>query len=434
MWNGRDPILKERLFGLTGEEGNHGEDVKEYYYYLDSTPTHSYLKYLYKYPQRAFPYGELVRENAGRDRFQAEYELLDTGIFDNDEYFDVFVEYAKASVEDLCVLITVINRGPDTAQLHVLPTAWFRNTWSWRPGASVRRCTPCRGQRLRQRLHSTSPTYGRRWLHCSDTPRLLFTENETNVERLYGLPRGGRYFKDGINDAVVLGQLDRVNPDQVGTRCSAWYLRDIPAGGRWEIRLRLCEKGPELPAGGLEGRLNRVFVERRREADDFYAGTIPSTLSPDAQSVARQAFAGLLWSKQYYHYVVKEWLEGDALQPPPPAERWRGRNRHWQHLYNADVIAVPDKWEYPWYACWDTAFQCVAVAPVDPDFAKEQLLLFLREWYQHPNGQLAAYEWALSDVNPPVHAWAVFRVYKSNSAVGVRATDSFSNGRSISCC
>ncbi|HWT03745.1 MAG TPA: hypothetical protein VN256_26080 [Pyrinomonadaceae bacterium] len=412
LWNGRDPILKERLFGLTGSEGNHGEDVKEYYFYLDSTPTHSYMKYLYKYPQSEFPYAGLVEENRRRVKNEPEYELLDTGVFDDDRYFDVFVEYAKADVEDILVRINVANRGPEAAQLHLLPTVWFRNTWSWnghdaRP--SLRKVEDAAGAAV----ELNQEHYGRRFLYCEGSPELLFAENETNKERLYGAANDAPYVKDAFNEYVVGGRSEAVNPEQEGTKAAAHYSLTVNPGETVIVCLRLTDKEmfseSERPFG--EG-FGRVFDERRREADEFYAGVIPQDLSPDARNVMRQSFAGLLWSKQFYHYVVKDWLEGDSKQPAPPAERKRGRNRDWPHLYNADVISMPDKWEYPWYAAWDLAFHCVPLALVDSDFAKEQLVLMLREWYMHPNGQMPAYEWALGDVNPPVHAWAAWRVYK----------------------
>jgi len=413
LWNGRDPILKERVFGLTGNEGNHGEDVKEYYFYLDSTPTHSYMKYLYKYPQAAFPYGWLVEENRRRGRGGPEFELLDTGVFDEDRYFDVVVEYAKAGVEDILIRISVVNRGPESAQLVLLPTLWFRNTWSWgsdEPRPSLRR-GKVQGRGALIEVHH--PSYGRRWLYCEGSPELLFTENETNYRRLYGGENGSPYVKDGINDYIVHGVKEAVNPERVGTKVAVHYPLTIAPGKTATVRLRFTDT--EIPATGEKPfgtAFDQIFGERQREAEEFYATLIPRDLSPDARSVMRQALAGLLWSKQFYHYVVKDWLEGDPAFPPAPAERKHGRNHEWTHLYNADVISMPDKWEYPWYAAWDLAFHCVPLALVDPDFAKEQLALMLREWYMHPNGQLPAYEWAFGDVNPPVHAWAAWRVYK----------------------
>jgi hypothetical protein len=406
LWNGRDPILKERLFGLTGGEGNHGEDVKEYYFYVDSTPTHSYMKFLYKYPQRAFPYAQLVGENRRRDRSQPEFELADTGALDENRYFDIEVEYAKADPDDILIRVTVINRGPDPAAIDVLPTVWFRNTWSW--------SEPDRRPELARDADRTialaDPTYGQRWLHCDGAPELLFTENETNTQRAFGYDSGGLYTKDAFHRFVINGETGAVNPEERGTKAAARYTLTVEPGSRAALQLRLNASAPGGSPFGAE--FERVLEARRREADEFYAGVIPATLSADARSVARQAFAGLLWSKQFYHYEVRQWLDGDSRQPSPPAERRQGRNRDWTHLYNADIISMPDKWEYPWYAAWDLAFHCVPLALVDAEFAKEQLLLMLREWYMHPNGQLPAYEWALGDVNPPVHAWSAWRVYK----------------------
>jgi hypothetical protein len=410
LWNGRDPILKERLFGLTGSEGNHGEDVKEYYFYLDSTPTHSYMKYLYKYPQAVFPYAELAHENRRRGRAAPEYELLDTGVFDEDRYWDVLVEYAKAATDDILVRITVTNRGPEAAEVDLLPTLWFRNTWSWEPGSKrprLRAAGQVGGHAVVEAEHET---LGRRWLFCEGAPSLLFTENDTNFVRLFGVPNQSAFVKDGINDCLVHGDAQAVNPEEVGTKASAHYRLRVGPRQSVTTRLRLCEG---RPLGGAFGAsFDEAFARRLREADEFYATVLPARLSADARAVARQAFAGMLWSKQFYHYDVKRWLAGDPAGPPPPPERLEGRNHEWMHLYNEDIISMPDKWEYPWYAAWDLAFHCVALALVDPDFAKSQLTLFLREWYMHPNGQIPAYEWALGDVNPPVHAWAAWRIYK----------------------
>jgi len=409
LWNRRDPILKERLFGLTGSEGNHGEDVKEYYFYVDSTPTHSYMKFLYKYPQAAFPYAQLVEENRRRSRHDPEYELVDTGIFDENRYFDVAVEYAKADVEDMLIRITVTNRGPEAASMDLLPTIWFRNTWSWAPEAPRPALTRAEGPRPAFAIEE--PQYGRRWLHCDAAPALLFTNNETNTERLFGCRCGERYTKDAFHRHLIDGEPDAVDPAERGTKGAARYALDVPAGASITVRLRLDDAAPGA-GDPFDAAFDELFEQRRREADEFYATVIPEEVSDDARNVARQACAGLLWSKQYYHYVVRDWLHGDPAQPPPPSDRQRGRNREWTHLHNADVISMPDKWEYPWYAAWDLAFHCVALALVDADFAKEQLALLLREWYMHPNGQLPAYEWAFGDVNPPVHAWASWRVYK----------------------
>ncbi len=407
LWNERDSILKERLFGLTGKEGNHGEDVKECYYYLDNTPTHSYMKYLYRYPQAEFPYAQLVNENRRRSRKDPEYELVDTGVFDASRYFDVFVEYAKGDVEDILIKITATNHGPESARLRLLPTIWFRNTWSWD------------GSTIRPRIWSVPgaialehPELGKRWLYYDGSAELLFTENETNRHRLFNLDESGFCKKDGINDYVVHGTKEAISGQQTGTKAAAHYAFDIPAGGSISVRLRLTNVDFERQQATPFGTFDALLSIRKHEADDFYETVIPRDLSPDAQNVMRQGFGGLLWSKQFYHYVVREWLEGDPANPPPPAGRTNGRNHDWPHLYNADVISMPDKWEYPWYAAWDLAFHCVSLALVDPDFAKEQLVLLLREWYMHPNGQFPAYEWALGDVNPPVHAWAAWRVYK----------------------
>jgi hypothetical protein len=427
LWNGRDPILKERLFGLTGNEGNHGEDVKEYYFYLDSTPTHSLMRMLYKYPQAAFPYRELAEENRRRDRSAPEYELIDTGVFDGDRYFDVFVEYAKVDAEDLLMQVTAFNRGPEDAPLHVLPTIWFRNTWSW-SGTAARpllRAAPSLG--CAAVIEVSTLQYGRRWLYAdarNGAPELLFTNNDTNMRRLFGVDASSRFVKDGINDYVVNGAREAVNGALLGTKASAHYALSVPAGGSATVRLRFSPSGPDRLRNGSEpttvtasdhcpfDRFDAVLSQRQHEANDFYARIIPHDLSTDARAVMRQSLGGMLWSKQFYNYVVKEWLDGDPAQPTPPAERLEGRNHQWMHLYNADVISMPDKWEYPWYAAWDLAFHSVALAVVDPDFAKEQVLLILREWYMHPNGQLPAYEWALGDVNPPVQAWAAWRIYK----------------------
>lgn len=407
LWNGRDPILKERLFGLTGNEGNHGEDVKEYYFYLDSTPTHSYMKYLYKYPQAEFPYRQLVEENRRRGRGALEFELIDTGVFNEDRYFDVLVEYAKATAEDLLIRIQVMNRGPEAARLHLLPSVWFRNTWS--SGLDVRR------PHLRSRDGATIEVdheyYGQRWLACEGTAELLFTENETNVQRLYNVENPTPYVKDGINNYLVHGDRTAVNPAQIGTKAAAHYPLAIGPGETVTVRLRFSNTPPGTTSF-FGPDFERIVSARQREADEFYATVTPEGLSADARNVMRQALAGLLWSKQFYHYDVDRWLKGDPAEPPPPRERGHGRNHEWTHLYNADIISMPDKWEYPWYAAWDLAFHCVPLALIDSDFAKEQLILLLREWYMHPNGQLPAYEWAFGDVNPPVHAWAAWRVYK----------------------
>jgi hypothetical protein len=434
MWNGRDPILKERLFGVTGNEGNHGEDVKEYYFYLDSTPTYSYMKALYKYPQGEFPYRKLVEENRRRNRSDFEYELLDTGVFDENRYFDVFIEYAKSSAEDILIKVTAINRGPVEADLSILPTIWFRNTWSWGrdeyrpclraiPELNIPKEYGIPGSGVIEVEHKT---YGKRWLLCEGEPELLFTENETNAKRLFGGENRARYVKDGINDCIVHGDHQSVNSDKTGTKASALYRLRIAPGSTAMLRLRLTDQEPTIarlsaprlviaaaPKTELLGHsFDSVFDLRRTEADEFYAKRAPKGLSDDAKNVQRQAFAGLLWAKQFYHFDVRTWLDGDPAGPPPPESRKKGRNHEWATLYNADVISMPDKWEYPWYAAWDLAFHCIPLAQIDPDFAKEQLTLLFREWYMHPNGQLPAYEWAFGDVNPPVHAWAAWRIYK----------------------
>ena len=413
LWNGKDPILKERLFGLTGSEGNHGEDVKELYYYLDSTPTHSYMKYLYKYPQEEFPYATLIEANRGRSKTEREFELLDTGIFDGDRYFDVQVEYAKADVEDILIKITVANRGPETADIHVLPTIWFRNTWRW-TGSDADGFIRSVGANV---IEVECGEYGRRWLHIEGDAELLFIENETNNERLFGAENATRFVKDGINDYIVNGVQNAVNPELRGTKAASSFRLRIDADSERTIRLRLTDrdfsrKDRKTLRPGPFGDFAPIFSKRKGEADEFYSSITPESLSDDEKLVQRQAFAGMLWSKQFYHYVVKDWIEGDDGLPAPPEQRRVGRNSDWHHLHNADVISMPDKWEYPWYAAWDLAFHCIPLALVDSDFAKEQLLLMLREWYMHPNGQIPAYEWAYGDVNPPVHAWAALRVYQ----------------------
>jgi len=414
LWNERDPILKERIFGLAGNEGNHGEDAKEYYFYLDSTPSHSYMKYLYKYPQAEFPYAKLVEENRQRDKGQPEFELLDTGVFDEDRYFDVFVEYAKVDVDDILIKITVTNRGPEPANLRVLPTIWFRNTWSW--GNRARRpklheVRPAPNPAIELNLSPMNQTQSNTcWLHCEGSPELLFTENETNARRLFGIENLTRFVKDGINDHIVDGVEGAVNPEHFGSKGAAHYELSLGSCETVVIRMRLADS--DFKGTDAFDAFDKTFALRRREAEEFYATVIPQDLSADAKNVMRQGFAGMLWSKQFYHYVIKDWLRGDPDNPRPPEARRTGRNHQWTHLYNADVISMPDKWEYPWYAAWDLAFHSIPLALVDPDFAKEQLTLMLREWYMHPNGQIPAYEWALGDVNPPVHAWAAWRVYK----------------------
>ena len=420
LWNGQDPILKERRFGLTGPEGNHGEDVKELYYYLDSTPTHSYLKALYKYPQRAYPYEWMVSENRRRGKGDPEFELADTGIFDDGRYFDVIAEYAKASPDDILIRLTIANRGPDAARLHLLPTLWFRNVWSW--GRTSDR--PQLSRSARARITAEHSALGRLVLDADvassgEHPTLLFTENDTNAERLFGVPNASPYVKDAFHEYVIDRRTDAVNPREEGTKAAALYQLMVPAGESVTVRLRLAVES-ESSRQAFGTAFERTFARRIAEADEFYADKIPGPLSDEERRVTRQAYAGLLWSKQFYHYAITDWLEGDPAQPAPPASRRNGRNAEWKHLYNADVILMPDKWEYPWYAAWDLAFHVVALARIDPHFAKEQLVLFLREWYMHPNGQIPAYEFAFGDVNPPVHAWACWRVYKMTGPRGAR--------------
>jgi hypothetical protein len=422
LWNGRDPILKERLYGLTGNQGNHGEDVKEQYFYLDSTPTHSYMRMLYKYPQAAFPYDDLLNENKRRDRTQPEYELLDTGVFAENRYFDVFIEYAKCGVEDILIKITAVNRGPEAASLNVLPTLWFRNTWAW--GKDLRRPTLKRTPDIPGALCTELEhwQYGKRWLLCSGAPELLFTENETNYLKLFNYQTRNRFVKDAFHEYLIRQNRSVVNPQQTGTKMAANYPLHLAPGESATLKLRLTDLNPldpldannsDVPStNDFAAGFAAVFTERQKDAEEFYATRIPAHLSSDARMVMRQAYSGMLWSKQFYHYDVRTWLDGDPAGPIPPPERLHGRNKDWGHLYNDDVLSMPDAWEYPWFAAWDLAFHCVPLAIVDPDFAKEQLILLLREWYMHPNGQLPAYEWAFGDVNPPVHAWAAWRIYK----------------------
>jgi hypothetical protein len=463
LWNGRDAILKERLFGLTGHQGNHGEDVKEVYFYLDNVPTHSYMSMLYKYPQTAFPYQLLADENTGRGRQQPEFELLDTGIFAENRYFDLSVEYAKADPEDILISITAANRGPQAAVLHLLPTLWFRNTWSWgrenyqpwlkqhilaEPGSSSL-CIEAYHQRL-----------GSYILACQDADDLLFTHNETNFFRLFGVPNSTPYVKDAFHEYLIHGKQATVNPARTGTKAAALFTRTIAAGANVTLRLRLTRiadpqsSSPEQPAlsvartgrpdffsidqisGDLASSLchevktsfadfEAIFATRKQEADEYYAEFQPASLTTDQRRVQRQALAGMLWNKQFYHYIVDQWLEGDPAQPPPPPQRKGGRNQGWRHLYNERVMSMPDKWEYPWYAAWDLAFHCLPLALVDCAFAKSQLDLLTREWYMHPNGQLPAYEWAFDDANPPVFAWAAWRVYTIDRALTGRADHQF---------
>jgi len=415
LWNGRDPILKERAFGLTGAEANHGEDVKEYWWYLDATPSHAWNRWRYHYPQAAFPYENLRAENGRRGKFDPEYELLDTGAFDGDRYWVTEVRYAKADPTDLLMVVSVTNAGPEADTLHVLPTAWFRNTWSWDVGAA---------KPVMEAVGETSARVEHPFLGplelVADSgpdgtgPDLLFCENETNTARLFGAQPVTPYPKDGINDHVIHGAAT-VNPERRGTKCAFWYRLEVPPGGTVELRLRLRPRGPETSAPFGKG-FERVIAARSGEADDFYAELTPQTASEDEALVMRQAFAGLLWSKQFYYYDVSRWLDGDPAQPPPPAARKNGRNSKWRNFNSFDIMSMPDKWEYPWFAAWDLAFHCVALAHVDPAFAKYQLILLCREWFQHPNGALPAYEWDFSDVNPPVQAWAALEVFAIDGA------------------
>jgi hypothetical protein len=414
MWNGRDPILKERIFGVGGNEGNHGEDAKEYWWYLDSTPTHSFMRWRYHYPQGEFPYAELAGVNRDRGRGQPEYELVDTGAFAEKRYWAVTVDYAKAAPDDMCVLITVDNRGPDEETLHLLPTLWFRNTWAWGlPGRGDPPTIVGEGTRLlaeHQRLGRLVLTGG---TVNGVEPQPLACDNETNAQRLWGLPNRSRYPKDGINDHLVNGA-ETVNPDRTGTKAALHYTLTVPAGETVQVRLRLTLDGPlnSCTVADLGAGFTEVFATRQAEADEFFAELTPEAASKDEALVLRQAIAGLMWSKQFYQYDVSRWLQGDPASDPPPDIHQHGRNARWWHMSSCDVIAMPDKWEYPWYAAWDLAFHCVAIAHVDPGYAKNQLLLLLQEWYMHPNGQLPAYEWAFDDVNPPVHAWAALKVFE----------------------
>jgi hypothetical protein len=417
LWNGKDPILKERLFGLTNAEGNHGEDVKEYYFYVDSTPTHSYMKYLYKYPQKAYPYDQIVKTNRGRRRDEMEYELIDTGVFDENRYFDVFVEYAKAGPEDILVRITAANRGPEAAELHVLPTLWFRNTWSWGGKADRPSLRLASGGKGGASVVASHAELGERILSCEGSPALLFTENETNSERLVQIPNRTPYVKDGIHNFLVAGRREAVNPENRGTKAAAHYRVSVPAGKEATVRLRLGPAGPGGAASPFGKEFDALVDARRREADEFYDEVIPSSLGEDEARVMRQAVAGMLWSKQFYFYDVERWIQersgsADRGRKRPP------RNDHWSHMLNADIISMPDKWEYPWYAAWDLAFHILALTLVDEEFGKHQLELMLQEKYLHPNGQLPAYEWNFGDVNPPVHAWSTIFTHRLSRVRG----------------
>ena len=416
LWNGQDAILKERLFGLTNSEGNHGEDVKEYYYYLDSTPTHSYMKYLYKYPQRAFPYGDLIQTNRARNRGDMEYELLDTGIFDGDRYFDVFVEYAKNTPEDILIEITLCNRGPEAASIHVLPTLWFRNTWTWWPGAPKPVLKKASGKNGARVIAATNDELGDRFLYCEGEVPLLFTENETNNERIFGGSNAGQYVKDGINDCVVAGKQGVVNPEETGTKASAHYQVTVGAGETATIRLRLSDQAPSKAGDPFGKQFAEILQARRSDADEFYRAITPERVSKDEALVMRQALAGMLWSKQYFGFDLHKWLEEHGIDSMQPNQKTM-RNSEWFHMVNRHIISMPDKWEYPWYAAWDLAFHCIALSTVDVDFAKEQLDLMLQVSFLHPTGQIPAYEWNFSDVNPPVHAWATIFLYRTEQAL-----------------
>ena len=438
LWNGKDPILKERLFGLTGSEGNHGEDVKELYYYLDSTPTHSYMKALYKYAQAEYPYGRLIDENRRRGLGAPELELIDTGVFNEDRYFDVFAEYAKASENDILIRLTIANRGPENATLHLLPTLWFRNIWSWGPIPEESTNKPSMTLESDNLVRARHDVLGNYQLAFEGNATPLFTDNETNSARIHNYANGQQFVKDAFHEYVVRGRTDAVNPQNTGTKFAPHYVLEIGAGESRVVRLRLSAVAGGDDAGSEGDRaaktpgstppattftdFDEIFALRMKEADEFYDAVIPSETDGEAKKVARQGYAGLLWSKQFYHYSIREWLSGDPAQPPPPAERNFGRNREWTHLFNRDVISMPDKWEYPWFAAWDLAFHMIPFSKIDPDFAKKQLMLFLREWYMHPNGQIPAYEFAFGDVNPPVHAWAAWRVYKMTGPRGRRDT------------
>ncbi len=424
LWNGKDAILKERLFGLSGSQGNHGEDVKECYFYLDSTPTHSYLKALYRYPQAEFPYVRLIQENAGRTRAEPEYELLDTGIFDGGRYFDIWAEYAKGGPDDVLIRIIVNNRAAQAARLWLIPTLWYRNTWSW--GCKHEACgsRPSLKRTGGFLVEGEHVTFGKHyWLAGPGPdgrpPEFIFTENETNTQRLFGVPNQSPHVKDAFHELLIAGSAGAANAAQTGSKAGAVYRLELGPQSEVQIRLRLSNQALIYPAA-LEAEFEQTFTDRLREADVFYAQHLPLLLKPQQQRIARQACAGLFWNKQFYHYIVRDWMDGDSAHPPPPPSRASGRNADWPHLYNRDVISMPDKWEYPWYAAWDLAFHMLPLAHLDPDFAKQQLVLFLREWYMHPNGQLPAYEFNFSDVNPPVHAWACWRVYKISGARGAR--------------
>jgi hypothetical protein len=414
MWNGKDPILKERMFGLTGPESNHGEDCKDHYYYLESTPTHSYMKMLYKYPQAEFPYKQLADESRKRSRLEPEYELIDTGIFNENKYFDVYIEYAKGSADDVLIKITATNRGAETAFINLLPTLWFRNTWSWGYN-SFKPTMVANSDRSVNIMHEKLGQY---FLYAEENSELLFCDNETNMKRLYNVENPTAYCKDGINDYVIKGDTSAVNNNKSGTKASVSYKHHVPAGESFTIRLRLCNYASENPFGNFD----EVFADRTRDNEVFYNEMHQGVESPDLRLVQRQAYAGMLWTKQFYYFNIKQWLDGDPNQIAPPEERKHGRNAHWRHMSNENIISMPDKWEYPWYAAWDLAFHTLPLARLDPSFAKRQLEILLREYYMHPNGQIPAYEWNFGDVNPPVHAWATLKVYdidkQQNNGIG----------------
>jgi hypothetical protein len=410
LWNGKDPILKERLFGLDSHEGNHGEDVKEYYYYLDNTPSHSYMKYLYKYPQQEYPYHKLVNENKNLGRLVPEYELADTGIFNEDRYFDVYVEYAKNDPEDILIQIKIFNRGPVESELYILPTLWFKNDWSWFKNITKPEIKQIKEKNNIFVIEALHPELEEMYFYCESPKELLFTENETNSKRIDGVNNTSAYVKDGINDYIVNGEKNAINPELTGTKFSPSYMLKLESGESKELRFRLCKsKNLSAPLGK---QFDKIFLNRKADADEFYKKLSPTLIKEDERNIQRQAFSGMLWTKQFYNYVVEDWLKGDPAFPPPPSDRKRGRNHNWTHLYADDVLSMPDKWEYPWFAAWDTAFHTIPFSMIDPDFAKRQLSRLTREWYMHPNGQIPAYEWAFGDVNPPVHAWGAWRVYK----------------------
>jgi len=418
FWNGQDPILKERLFGLSNGEGNHGEDVKEYYYYLDATPTYSYMKMLYKYPQQSFPYKQLAEENKKMTKLDREYELMDTGIFDQDEYFDIFMEYAKADAEDILIKVTAHNRGKKAAPLHILPTIWFRNTWKWGYDAYKPNLSKVRGEK---KINIEYTAYDGFHLSWEGDPEVLFCENDTNRERLYGEKNLTPYVKDAFHRYVVDGEKGAVNPEMEGTKAALHYPLHIKGGKKATVMLRISFPREQENFNDFQ----RVFKDRQREADLFYANLQKGVKNPDLLNIQRQAYAGMLWNKQFYHYNVDEWLKGDPATGMPPPDRFHGRNAEWTHLYNKNILSMPDKWEYPWYAVWDLAFHCVPLARLDPSFAKRQILLMLREYYMHPNGQIPAYEWNFSDVNPPVHAWGAWKVYCIDREMNGKADTDF---------